>query len=105
MTCYINILDVYAFCNWHDVPWPLPKRPGAETIDASVIEIPRLSGDLDTEFEKVVKRALIPWKEPRSKYADPFAIWYQYSGFRTILLICWISSFPHIKKIVLMLGT
>ncbi|ODV91967.1 glycosyltransferase family 2 protein [Tortispora caseinolytica NRRL Y-17796] len=98
---FTNILNVYAFCNWHDVSW---GTKGAEQADAlpelksmkingrlAVVEETDMSqDDIDSRFEKVVKRALTPYKEPQKKStttADD-----SYRSFRTNLVIAWLVS-------------
>jgi chitin synthase len=104
-TSYINILNVYAFCNWHDVSWgtkgsdkadALPsmhtKKQAGQEGDASVeieeYELPQT--EVDSKFEKVVKRALAPYKEPEKK--NETSLDDSYKNFRTRLLILWIFS-------------
>jgi len=101
MTCYINILDVYAFCNWHDVSLPRKKtvaRP--KTLYAPDAILPEdfpTQRDVDTIFEKVVKRALMPYKEPKyPKQTDSFDQFTKFTNFRTMLIISWISSYDFI---------
>ena len=77
---YTNILNVYAFSNWHDVSWgekmgkpadredapitrierTLPSAQVVSTANARLMveDIDKSQMDIDTEFENVVKRAL-----------------------------------------------
>ncbi|PWN35460.1 putative chitin synthase 1 [Meira miltonrushii] len=70
---FINILNVYAFCNLHDVSWgtkgsdkadALPTvdtkkdKPGQEA--GTVEEIEREQADIDATFKQVVSRAIAP---------------------------------------------
>jgi chitin synthase len=105
-TSYINILNVYAFCNWHDVSWgtkgadkadALPsakttKQPDTDAGGASVevleYELPQTY--IDDKFEKAVKKALTPFKEP-DKNEKP-TLDDAYKSFRTNLIIAWIFS-------------
>lgn len=102
MSSYVNILNVYAFCNWHDVSW---GTKGADKADAlpsvqsqkaddgknTVIEEPDLpQADIDSQFEQTVKRALAPFippKEDTSKNLED-----SYKSFRTRLITAWIFS-------------
>ena len=100
MTCYINILDVYAFCNWHDVWMPIKKtvaRP--ETLYATEGIHPEdfpTQSNIDAIFEKAVRRALMPYEEPKyPKRTDAFE---QFTNFRTMLIISWISSYDFIPE-------
>lgn len=99
---YINILNVYAYSNWHDVSWgtkgsdkadALPSVQTKKTGDgkAAVIEEADLSqADIDSQFEQTVKRALTPHvaaKEDTKKTLED-----SYKSFRTRLVTFWIFS-------------
>ncbi|KAF2712216.1 glycosyltransferase family 2 protein [Pleomassaria siparia CBS 279.74] len=102
MSTYINILMVYAFNNWHDVSWGTKgsdiaaSLPSANIIkgekDAIVEEIEQEQEDIDSKFEKVVRRALAPEKvaddaKPEKKEAED-----SYKSFRTGLVYSWLMS-------------
>lgn len=109
-TSYINILNVYAFCNWHDVSWgtkgadKADALPSAQTTKKSdteggasveVLEYELPQADIDSKFEKVVKRALAPYKEPERKGEKSLDD--AYKNFRTNLIIAWIFTYvPHL---------
>ncbi|PWN18715.1 hypothetical protein BCV69DRAFT_284698 [Microstroma glucosiphilum] len=73
---FINILNVYAFCNLHDVSWgtkgsdkadALPsvdtskkKGSGGDDAAGTVEEIEREQADIDATFREVVSRAVAP---------------------------------------------
>jgi chitin synthase len=117
-TSYINILNVYAFCNWHDVSWgtkgadKADALPSAQTTKKSstegdtsveILEYELPQADIDSKFERVVKRALAPYKEPerdKTKSLDD-----AYKNFRTRLIIVWIFSYapPFVEGCVLMM--
>jgi len=105
-TSYINILNVYAFCNWHDVSWgtkgadkadALPSAQttkkadteGGASVEVLEYELPQT--EVDSKFEKVVKRALAPYKEPEKSEGPSLED--AYKNFRTRLLILWIFSY------------
>jgi chitin synthase len=105
VTSYINILNVYAFCNWHDVSWgtkgadkadALPSAQSTKKSDdegvasVEILEYELPQTELDSKFEKVVKRALAPYKEPESK--ESLSMDDAYKSFRTNLIIVWIFS-------------
>lgn len=104
-TSYINIINVYAFCNWHDVSWgtkgadKADSLPSAQTTKKSdteggasieVLEYELPQADIDSKFEKVVKRALAKYQAPK-KNAKP-SLDDAYKNFRTKLIITWIFS-------------
>ncbi|KAI4139693.1 MAG: hypothetical protein L6R39_006164 [Caloplaca ligustica] len=101
MSSYVNILNVYAFSNWHDVSWgtkgsdKADALPEAETkkIDGktAVIEEPdKPQADIDSQFEATVKRALAEYKEP--EVTEKKTLEDSYKSFRTRLVSAWIFS-------------
>ena len=102
MSSYVNILNVYAFSNWHDVSWGtkgsdkadvLPSAQTTKTGDgkSAVIEEPdKPQADIDSQFEVTVKRALAPYKEPVVK--EKKTLEDSYKSFRTKLVASWIFS-------------
>ena len=102
MSSYINILNVYAFSNWHDVSW---GTKGADKADAlpdvktekaadgkhTVIEEPDVpQADIDSQFEATVKRALAPYVAPVETTEKTLED--SYKSFRTHLTTAWIGS-------------
>jgi chitin synthase len=106
---YTNILNIYAFSNWHDVSWG--EKPGKETevvdmLPSAVLgrvtgpsqqpvlvsnEIERPQEDIDSQFEATVKRALTPYKKVKTvdkgmSDEDSF------KAFRTKLVAVYIFS-------------
>ena len=99
---YINILNVYAYSNWHDVSWgtkgsdkadALPSAQTTKTGDgkAAVIEEADLSqADIDSQFEQTVKRALTPHVAPNEDTKKTLED--SYKSFRTRLVAFWLFS-------------
>ena len=99
---YQNILNVYAFCNWHDVSWGtkgsdkadvLPSAQTTKSGDgkAAMIEEPdKPQADIDSQFEVTVKRALVPYVPP--KVNEKKTLEDSYKSFRTRLIIFWMFS-------------
>ncbi|CAI7633243.1 unnamed protein product [Penicillium pancosmium] len=100
MPSSINILMVYAFCNWHDVSWGTKgsdkpdELPSAQTKSdaqtAFVEEIDKPQADIDVQFEQTVKRALAPWQEPEEMAEVNLDD--SYKSFRTNLVLLWTFS-------------
>ena len=99
---FINILNIYAFSNWHDVSWgtkgsdkadSLPSAPVAKGADGKgvvVEEIDKPQADIDSAFEVTVKRALTPFVEP--VVVEKKTLEDSYKSFRTKLVTVWLFS-------------
>lgn len=96
---YMNVLNVYAFCNWHDVSWGTKGSDKVDVMPSAVTkadndgvkvieEADKPQADIDQAFEITVKRALTPFVpevEDESKTLDD-----SYKSFRTKLITGWI---------------
>ncbi|KAH7136176.1 chitin synthase class III [Dendryphion nanum] len=102
MSTYINVLMVYAFNNWHDVSWGTKgsdiasSLPSATLVvgekEAVVEEIEQEQEDIDSKFEKVVKRALTPSAKTAGEAAQKKETEDSYRSFRTGLVVSWLLS-------------
>ena len=95
---YINILNVYAFCNTHDITWGTKGDDKAEKLssvnikaDGKVeVNIPQDDGDLnamyDAEMRKIATKApkdvkVVSEQEHQEDY---------YKGFRSAVVLVWM---------------
>ncbi|KAI8636718.1 chitin synthase 2 [Parasitella parasitica] len=103
---YTNVLNVYAFCNTHDVSWGtkgdntvatdlgvVKHKKDSETGEHLVeVELPTEQKDLNEIYEEAcmdLRKEFIPEKQhrdPKTKQED------YYRAFRTRLVISWIIS-------------
>lgn len=101
MSSYVNILNVYAFSNWHDVSWgtkgsdkadalPVAKTTKDDGKTAVIEEPDKPQIDIDQQFQTTVKQALkkyIPQRDKEEKTLED-----SYKSFRTRLVTAWIFS-------------
>ncbi|KAI5805826.1 chitin synthase-domain-containing protein [Geopyxis carbonaria] len=95
---YNNVLNVYAFCNWHDVSWGTKGSDKAEALPSAktqtdgetkvIEEADKPQADIDSAFEVTVKRALTPFVAPIED--DEPSLEDGYRNFRTRLITGWI---------------
>ena len=102
MPSFTNILNVYAFCNWHDVSWGTKGSDKADALpsvkteavkdgkDKVIEEIDLAQADIDSQFETTVKRALAPFVPPKENTDK--SVEDSFKSFRTKLVACWIFS-------------
>lgn len=94
---YVNVLNVYAFCNTHDVTWGTKgddKREElgsvSETNGKVNVNIPSDDKDLDAQYDSELQ--VLQTKPPpveRKKDADEVQQDY-YKGFRSAVVLVWI---------------
>lgn len=99
---FTNVLNVYAFCNLHDVSWgtkgsdkaeALPSVSSSKTKDADspvVEDTTKIQEDVDAAFKETVTRAIT--KIETVEEIEKPTMDDQNKTFRTRLVACWILS-------------
>jgi chitin synthase len=109
---YINILNVYAFCNTHDITWGTkgddkPEKLPSVTTKAdgkADIHAPTDDADLNTQYETELHAFSTKWKEdkrapsPGEKQED------YYKGFRSGVVLFWMFCNLALSALVLQAG-
>ncbi|KAG0051482.1 Chitin synthase, class 1 [Gryganskiella cystojenkinii] len=101
MPSYVNILNVYAFCNTHDVSWGTKgdnsthsdlgdaKKGDGQVVE---VEVPITSADINEAYEEAIselshKAVEVHQSRSAATKQDDY-----YRGFRTRLVMAWIGS-------------
>lgn len=109
---YINILNVYAFCNTHDITWGTKGDDKAEKLPSVTtkadgkadIHAPTDDADLNTQYETELRafstKYEIPKKAPsaQDKQED------YYKGFRSSVVLAWMFCNLALCAVVLQTG-
>lgn len=96
---FVNVINVYAFCNLHDVSW---GTKGSDKVDAlpsvttqaehgdTVEEVAPSQTDIDLHFKDVVDRAVAPFARAHTRTQSTLDD--SYKTFRTRLVALWLLS-------------
>ncbi|KAF1976781.1 hypothetical protein BU23DRAFT_501246 [Bimuria novae-zelandiae CBS 107.79] len=95
---YVNILNVYAFCNTHDITWGTKgdtkpdKLPSVTTKADGKAEIhaPTDDADLNTQYEAEIQVFSTKYKEPEKVVSDSDKQEDYYKGFRSGVVLFWM---------------
>ena len=95
---YINILNVYAFCNTHDITWGTKgddkpeKLPSATTkADGKVdVSIPTDDGDLNAQYEAELRAFATKYSVPKKIPSPSEKQEDYYKGFRSGVVLVWM---------------
>lgn len=109
---YINVLNVYAFCNVHDISWGTKGDDGVKTDLGVVkksaagtfeIEIPTTDEEIDSSYKKEAELLMVA-APPETNGGGGDNQAFYYAWFRSMLVITWIVSNAAIVAIVLTTG-
>lgn len=95
---YINILNVYAFCNTHDITWGTKGDTKAEKLPSvttkadgkAEIHAPTDDADLNTQYESEIQVFSSKYKEPEKSVSDSDKQEDYYKGFRSGVVLFWM---------------
>ncbi|OQV10046.1 hypothetical protein CLAIMM_14099 isoform 2 [Cladophialophora immunda] len=97
---YINVLNIYAFCNTHDITWgtkgddKAEKLPSANVKPGGMVDvmIPQDDGDLNAQYDAELKRFAtkaekeVRQQSPQDKQED------YYKSFRSNVVTAWMIT-------------
>ncbi|KAE8152237.1 chitin synthase-domain-containing protein [Aspergillus avenaceus] len=95
---YINVLNIYAFCNTHDITWGTKGDDKAEKLPSANlkpggkvdVDIPQDDGDLNAQYDsELAKFAEKPPKEVQIVSEEERQADY-YKGFRSAVVLAWV---------------
>lgn len=109
---YINVLNIYAFCNTHDITWGTKGDDKAEKLPSANLKpggkvdvnIPQDDGDLNAQYDAELAKfaqkppkevTIIPEEERQADY---------YKGFRSAVVLAWVFCNFALGAIVLNAG-
>jgi chitin synthase len=109
---YINILNVYAFCNTHDISWGTkgdtkPPALGGVLVgkDGKVeVSLPTEEADLNTQYEKELNEFAKPYHAPKKVMDEKDKKENYYKGFRSIVVLAWMFTNLALCTVVLSTG-
>lgn len=95
---YINILNVYAFCNTHDITWGTKGDDKAEKLSSVTLKpggkvdvnIPTDDGDLNAQYEAEMRTFAVKAPEEKRVMAASEVQEDYYKGFRSRVVLFWL---------------
>ncbi|KHJ34154.1 putative chitin synthase 1 [Erysiphe necator] len=95
---YINVLNVYAFCNTHDITWGTKGDDKAEQLPSANLKpggkvdvnIPTDDGDLNAQFDAEMRKFCQKAPEEKREFTASEKQEDYYRGFRSRVVLFWI---------------
>jgi chitin synthase len=95
---YTNILNVYAFCNTHDITWGTKGDDKPEKLPAANLKpggkvdvaIPTDDADLNTQYEAELRAFATKYTPPEKVVSAEQKHEDYYKGFRSTVVLAWI---------------
>lgn len=109
---YINILNVYAFCNTHDITWGTKGDDKPEKLPAANLKpggkvdvaIPTDDADLNTQYESELRAFSSKYVAPKKVIGEQEKHEDYYKGFRSAVVLVWMFCNLGLSAIVLNTG-
>ena len=110
---YINILNVYAFCNTHDISWgtkgddKAEKLPSANVTGAAgkvAVALPADDADLNTQYETELRAFSTKYAAPKKVIGEQEKHEDYYTGFRSAVVLAWMFCNLALAAVVLNTG-
>lgn len=95
---YINILNVYAFCNTHDITWGTKGDDKAEKLPSATLKpggkvdvnIPTDDGDLNAQYEAEMSQLTMKAPKEKREFSPSEKQEDYYKGFRSAVVLIWM---------------
>ncbi|KAI4091733.1 MAG: hypothetical protein L6R37_007676 [Teloschistes peruensis] len=109
---YINILNVYAFCNTHDITWGTKGDDKAEKLPSATLKpggkvdvnIPGDDGDLNAQYDAELNRIRVKAPKEKRVFSESERQEDYYKGFRSAVVLVWMFCNFALGAVVLSAG-